>query len=209
MPQTTLIVVDDFYDDPEEVRAEALSLEYPITGRFPGRNSANHRVRESLERVSRVLRKRIVCNVQNRDLTFFRLTRGSDQGSCDIHVDHAGWAGVCYLNPPEQCHGGTSFFRHRTTGLTRWPTPGQAARLMEEGVVPPSADPRVDPLAHYFVQEGKVRENWEEVCAVPMAYNRCIFYDAKQFHTITSWSGFGDTPETSRLTRLFFFNELQ
>ena len=39
----SLIVVDDFYADPHEVRAQALNCDYPpVTGMrtFPGRNAA-------------------------------------------------------------------------------------------------------------------------------------------------------------------------
>jgi hypothetical protein len=204
--EQTLLVIDDFYDEPAAARAEALQLEYPITGRFPGRNSENHKVQETMTHVGRVLRRNITCDVRSRDITFFRLTRGSDRGRCDIHVDPSGWAGVCYLNPPEQCYGGTSFFRHRKTGLTRWPTPAEAARLVADGVVEPSPDPRVDDLSYFFIREGEVRENWDELCSIPMQHNRAIFYNAKQFHTITAWDRFGETDETARLTRLFFFN---
>jgi len=39
-----------------------------------------------------------------------------------------------------------------------------------------------------------------------MHHNRAVFYDAKQFHSITAWDRFGETDDTARLTRLFFFN---
>jgi hypothetical protein len=56
------------------------------------------------------------------------------------------------------------------------------------------------------MQEGSDRNNWEELFTVPMKYNRAVFYDAQQFHSAAEWKGFGQTPETARLTALFFFN---
>ena len=47
---------------------------------------------------------------------------------------------------------------------------------------------------------------WEEVTYVENVYNRCVIYNAKQFHTATGY--FGTTPEDSRLTQVFFFHVL-
>jgi hypothetical protein len=48
----SLIVVDDFYSDPQTIRARALGLDFDITGNFPGRNSQNADVQESYARVA-------------------------------------------------------------------------------------------------------------------------------------------------------------
>lgn len=207
MARRSLIIVDDFYEDPQVVRQAALALDYPITGRFPGRNTRNYEVEASLRRVGRVLRMNIVVHERSRDISVFRLTYGSDEGRCDIHVDPAGWAGVCYLNLPGNCAGGTSFFRHKATGLTHWPSQEQAEALRAGGVIPPSELPEVSDLDAYFIREGACRDHWEEILTVPMIFNRAVFYDAKQFHSITAWRSFGDDPATARLTQLFFFSE--
>ena len=36
------------------------------------------------------------------------------------HIDTVMLAGVVYLNLPEQCRGGTAFYRHRATGIAEW-----------------------------------------------------------------------------------------
>jgi hypothetical protein len=205
----TLVVIDDYYDDPDAVRASALSLAYPVVGRFPGRNSLNSDVDSEMRKVSQALRLPISYSARSRDVTFFRLTKGSDLGDCDIHVDlPSTWAGVCYLNPSPHDGGGTAFFRHRRSGLGRWPSSEEQEGLVASGLVPPNDDPvRETSLQHFFGEEGRDRSRWDEICHVPPLYNRAVFYDALQFHSIRSWSDYGETLESARLTRLFFFHE--
>lgn len=202
----TLVVVDHFYDDPDSVRKEALAMEYPITGHFPGRNTPNHDVDDAFANVLQAIRLPIVVNPRWRDITFFRLTRGRDDSTADIHVDHSGWAGVCYLNPSPPTQGGTSFFRHRSTGLTRWPSAEEVKRLVARGLLPAETLRSPSELDSFFASEGRIREQWEEATHIPNRYNRAVFYDAHQFHTIADWRSFGDADHEARLCRLFFFD---
>lgn len=201
-----LVIVDDFYDDPDRIRKDALAMEYPVTGHFPGRNTVNHGVEDAFQSVLQAIRLPIVVNPRWRDITFFRLTRGRDDSSADIHVDHSGWAGVCYLNPSPPTRGGTSFFRHRLTGLTHWPTVDEVQLLVAQGLLPGQTLDSPSELDRFFAGEGRNRERWEEVMHVPSRYNRAVFYNAHQFHTIADWRSFGDTDQEARLCRLFFFD---
>lgn len=81
--EQTLVLVDSFYDDPDKVREVALGMEYPIRGRFPGCNTLNYDIEDSLRRVVQALRVRVQVNPRWRDITFFRLTRGSDEGEAE------------------------------------------------------------------------------------------------------------------------------
>src|SRR3546814_13932407 len=49
----------------------------------------------------------------------FRLTLASDLGRAGVHVDPGYWSGILYLSRPEDCRGGTEFFRHKRTNTER------------------------------------------------------------------------------------------
>ena len=49
-------------------------------------------------------------------------------------------------------------------------------------------------------------DKWEVVDYAENKYNRCIVFDATRFHSATKY--FGTTPENSRLTQVFFFDIL-
>ncbi|MCH6587479.1 MAG: hypothetical protein IH805_04095, partial [Proteobacteria bacterium] len=113
----SLIVIDDFYPDPAEVRRTALGCAYPeVSGArtFPGRNSRQKFAPQGMDQaVSQVLGARVVGD-PNPDTTHgkFRITLAADTSRYLVHADPTllDWVGVIYLNPPEQCRGGTAFF---------------------------------------------------------------------------------------------------
>src|SRR3546814_15399363 len=51
----------------------------------------------------------------------FRITLASDVGRAKVHVDSSHWSGILYLSRPEDCRGGTEFFRHIPTNNERAP----------------------------------------------------------------------------------------
>ena len=207
MPRRSLVILDDYYENPDEVREYALRLKYTRSGRFPGLNSANDNINDELRAVATNLAAKVVVNGQSKDITFFRITRGSDSHQADIHVDGSRWAGVCYLNPAgesKHSEGGTAFFRHKVTGLTSWPSESEVEKLQGAGLLDPELRTSAE-LHRFFADEGRDRSKWVQIMYVPPLYNRAIFYDAMQFHSISDWASYGETPETARLTRLFFF----
>jgi hypothetical protein len=112
----SLTIVDDVYDDPEKMRDAALRLDYPVPvpdANYAGRNSS---------RLSWVAGEQLF-GATERAHGALRLTLAGDTGRYCVHVDiGVDWSGVLYLNHPEQCRGGTSFFRHRSTGSEHAPT---------------------------------------------------------------------------------------
>src|SRR3546814_16527372 len=56
----------------------------------------------------------------------FRITLAGDVGRATVHVDSSHWSGILYLSRPEDCRGGTEFFRHIPT-TTATPTFAHAA----------------------------------------------------------------------------------
>ena len=206
MTDFCLQVVDSFYPNPEALRSQALATPIDIKGGNPGLSSANVDVSRHMSRIGKILKIR----PDYKHLKFtalFRMTRGSDEvRDTDIHVDGPCYAGVCYLNPPEQCSGGTTFYRHKKTGLERWPTRKETLSLIQAGKLPASVKREKDEIV-FWEEQGHDRTLWEPTIHVPMKFNRALFYDGRQFHTMSSWTEFGNSPSLARLTMVYFFHE--
>jgi len=207
MARFCLQVIDDFFPDPRAVRRQALATTIDVTGGNPGLTSANIDVDRNMEHVGRLLKLK-PDYAHLRHIVLFRMTRGSDKiRDTDIHVDGPCYAGVCYLNLPRQCSGGTTFFRHKRTGLSEWPTRRQVTSLIATGKLPSRVTREKDAIL-YWEEQGRDRSNWEPTIHVPMIFNRALFYNGNQFHTMSSWREFGETKATARMTQVYFFHEL-
>ena len=120
---TSLIIVDDFLDEPQPLRDAALRLSYPdLKGAFPGRNSVERINIEGLDQaVSRLVGEPVQGQEYPQSHAKCRITLAADRGRAKVHVDPSHWSGILYLSRPEDCRGGTEFFRHRATGTERAP----------------------------------------------------------------------------------------
>jgi Family of unknown function (DUF6445) len=201
-----LQVIDDFFPDPLAVRHKALAMPIEVTGGNPGLTSANIDVAKNMRHIRRLLKIK-PDYAHLKFISIFRITRGSDAiRDTDIHADGPIYSGVCFLNLPEQCSGGTTFFRHKETGLEVWPTRRQVTSLIGEGKLPERVKREKDATL-YWEQEGSDRSKWEPTIHVHMAFNRALFYYGNRFHTMTSWREFGETKDTARMTQVYFFHE--
>lgn len=122
-----------------------------------------------------------------------RNSKGSQLHSL-VHADNscASMAAVLYLNPPEQCQGGTAFWKHKATGWESMPTEQQ---LKDAGMT-------LEEIAADWHKE----DAWEMTTLAGMRFNRLITYPTTMFHSRWPWEGFGDSPEDSRLIGAFFFD---
>ncbi len=195
----SLIVIDDFYPDPEEVRRTALGCEYPqISGprTFPGRNSRQKFTSQGVDQaVSQVLGARVTGD-PSPDATHgkFRITLAADKSRYLVHADPTllDWVGVIYLNSPAQCRGGTAFFRHK--GLNSDRTPMSQEDLAAYG---PSS------IAELLRQDGNDPDKWQHLMTLPMRFNRLILYRPWLWHS--AGEVFGTSLEDGRLIQLVAF----
>ena len=195
---TSLIIVDDFLDNAQALRRTALGLTYPeVQGMFPGRNSVERITLEGLDaQVSRLVGEPLVGMPPPQAHGKFRLARADDRGRARVHVDAAHWSGILYLSRPEDCRGGTEFFRHLPTGTETAPVDDREAQAHGW----PTAKQFVaDVLARDTMDDAK----WEMTHRVPMRFNRLILLRPWLWHT--AGESFGTTPEDSRLVYLMFF----
>jgi len=188
-----LLVVDDFFSDPDAIREIALNCEYEADLRyFKGVRSKEKFlfpwVKEEFERLLRV--SITDWTDQPANGSFQKTT---ERDSLVWHSDTQSYAAAIYLTPidrrsmlDDRVDAGTSFWRHALNGHRRPPT---------------------DPVAYadtYSEYNLTHPDAWELVDRVGSVYNRLVLWDAQLIHSASSYEGF--TSESPRLVQLFFFN---
>ena len=193
-----MLIVDDFLDDAETIRQHALKLDYPPQeGEFPGRNSLQRINLEGLtEVVSQLVGEPLVPSGRPLSHAKCRLTMAADKGRGRVHIDQCHWSGILYLSRPEDCRGGTEFFRHKASGTDRFPLTHEELRALGYSTFLEAQEKMIQ-------REGTVEEAWEPTMTVPMRFNRLVLLRPWLWHT--AGPGFGDRPENARLVYLLFF----
>lgn len=201
----SLMVIDRFLENPDEVRAAGLNADYPDhrdISNFPGRNSQQRVNITGLEEtIGNLVGNRLSPHMPSSHAKF-RLTYADDVGRARVHLDSSQWSGILYLSKPEHCHGGTNFFKHKRTNTESmlldnsqmeslgWHTPEQANRE----------------IAKIVETETNDASKWERTMTVSMQYNRLLLMRPWLWHT--AGPGFGSNRENGRLVYLMFFNEV-
>jgi hypothetical protein len=179
----TLLVVDGFYNDPDEVRALALGSDFSVRGNYPGLRTGPFLHKGILDGVQRLVEVPIVWWPEDTYNGAFQYTTATDRTW--VHTDHTtNYAGVLYLTPEAPPNSGTAFFRHRPSGADHYPT-----------------DP--DLQAECEADAGNF-DRWVITDVVANFYNRMILFDSTRFHA--SVGTFGSELANARLFQTFFFN---
>jgi hypothetical protein len=196
---TTLLIVDDFLEDAASLREAALRLTYPEQNApFPGRNSLERINLDGLaERVSRLTGERLTPVSPLQSHGKCRITLAHDKGHAKVHVDPGSyWSGILYLSRPEDCRGGTEFFRHIRTGTDRAPITETELHAMGYSTM---KEMHQDIIERDSLDDSK----WELTMQTPMRFNRLVLLRPWLWHT--AGPAFGDTSENGRLVYLMFF----
>ena len=191
---------DKGFGPPYVRRNAALRLNYPeAKGPYPGRNSVERIDLEGLNNeVSRLVGEPLVPMIHNQAHGKCRMAFASDVGTARVHTDGSHWSGILYLSKPEDCRGGTEFFRHIPTNTERAP---YSDKESAEKFGAPSAKQWVaDLLERDTADESK----WELTLRIPMRFNRLVLLRPWLWHT--AGESFGDSPENGRLVYLMFFS---
>jgi len=198
---TTMLVVDEFLNNAEGLREQALRLTYPEQeGAFPGRNSLERLHIEGLdEAVSRLIGEPLKPIEPLQSHAKCRLTLGKDTSRAKVHVDNSHWSGILYLSHDADSQGtgsGTDFFRHIRTNSDRAPV--YKEEFLERGYS------SFDEMHADIIEKDSVNdEAWELTTHIPMRFNRLVLLRPWLWHT--AGPGFGDKPENGRLVYVMFF----
>lgn len=197
---TSLIVVDDFLSlrDANEFRNIASRLTYPpLQGAFPGRNSLERIEIDGLDQIaSRLVGEPLKPISPLQSHCKFRITLAADVGRAKVHIDQAYWSGILYLSRPEDCRGGTEFFRHLPTGSDRAP-------LNDEELAAMGYASHQDMHRSIIEADSIDDSKWEQTMQVPMRFNRLMLLRPWLWHT--AGPAFGDRFDNGRLVYLMFF----
>ncbi len=183
-----LLVIDDFYKDPDAIRRLAFEQEYGTDLRFfKGERSARNwlfpYVREEFERLLGVEIADWMAQGETGANGCFQKTTQTDP--LVWHSDSQDYAAAIYLTPGAR-ESGTSFWQHQETRARR----------------PPD-----DPVLYnqtYNDFDLTHPDHWLLVDRIGAVYNRLVLWDAKLIHSASSYGAYdSDYP---RLVQLFFFN---
>ena len=185
--QKNLIVVDDFYENPDYVREFALSQDlvaHPELHkgcRSEDRFFAPH-MKEVFEgivgfKIAEWHRVGGYCN------GIFQYCKRGDQ--LVYHCDQQDWAAAIYLTPNAPYDSGTSFFASKANG---------------------QRDANDPTFNHQVVFNDNFLDinRFDKVDEVGNVYNRLVIWNARLIHAASDY--FGDSAENGRLFHLFFFD---
>ncbi len=203
----SIIIVDEFHDNPEEVREYAISATYTKKeeNTFPGENSTTGFQEDLLKsKIEHILQRPIK---PSNPFGYFRYsweTSDAENSKLQkVHVDN-GWefGGVCYLNTPEQLKdhqdAGTLFTRHKALKIDQTPRTKEEAELF--------GYTHYDELRQSIIYgDGLDLDKWDVYARCLPKFNRLVLFRAWMYHS--HHVNFGNkNPADSRLVQLFFFN---
>lgn len=182
-----ILIVDDFYKDPDKIREYALSLPYSENIKYyKGLRSDKQMLLPYVrEEFMRLLNVQIVDWVHQNANGIFQKTKDADP--LVYHSDNQDYAAAIYLTPGMPVTMGTSFWKSRGTGCRRPPN-----HPLENKAIPDS-----EVYNSYTVLNA---DAWELVDKVGSVYNRLVIWDAKMIHSASQYGAM------DRLVQLFFFN---
>jgi hypothetical protein len=188
---TFLHVVDNFLEDPLQVRAAALAGGFD-TVEFAGHKYTGVGPRNQPD-LKHAISKAVGIEIQPV-ISFFRRGMPQDETTHWIHADTicAQYASILYLNLPEQCHGGTAFRYHNELNWDR---------------IPPEARTRDQAFFDRLNEDGNDASKWRFAGFVAMKWNRFIAYPTNVFHSRWPREGWGETEQNARLIWVCFFNQ--
>lgn len=196
-----LCIVDNFYKNPDEIRALALEQQFEADNRFYKGKRTKERflwpfLREEFERI---LGRTIVDWLNQPANGCFQVTGYDDP--LVWHSDAQSYAAAIYLSPHAPVSAGTSFWRDRKYSARRPPVhPLEFDRF-------PSDQARSDAYNEIYSQYNLLHgDNWELVDKVGAVYNRLAIWDAQMIHSASTYEGLpSDIVDKARLVQLFFF----
>tara|TARA_B110000879_G_scaffold95312_1_gene130204 strand:+ start:17 stop:703 length:687 start_codon:yes stop_codon:yes gene_type:complete len=199
-------ILENFYEDPDAVRAFALSQKYKfrhqITGAeyvFPGCRSKDLSTinKPLFEKVS----KKIISLFHNEEYEHMQWAIATsfqsvpaEYGQGVIHTDHnTVFAAVLYLTPDAPLEAGTSLFKPNAKYNEE-----AYKRCLKEN------DKRFD--QGKIIMDTSYHEMFDEVVRINNVYNTLILYEGGHHHAANQF--FGKTLKDSRLAQVFFVTKI-
>lgn len=179
-----LLVIDNFYADPDGVRRFALQQDFNVSGNYPGQRTRDFATDEHKAMFEKILGKKIVFwPFDAKRMTYngaFQVTQGKHRSW--IHRDQTDYSAIVFLTPNAPLRTGTSLYRHVATGVTY-------------------ETPELKPILN---RDSSDEHAWVKTDEATNVYNRLVIFDGRRSHMSTSY--FGTDMSSGRLFQTFFFN---
>lgn len=178
-----LFIVDNFYENPMEVREMALGSYFFDDPGYLGMRTRKQYFFEGVkERFEKIIGKRIVdWENQGMNGRFQICTAGIPPV---YHCDDQKWAAMVYLTPNAPPWSGTKMFRHKETGIAHNSNPN---------------------IMNCFNQKTFLdRTPYEMIDEVGNVFNRLVIFNGGLIHAPSEYFGW-DIP-SGRLFHMYFFN---
>jgi hypothetical protein len=189
---TDIIVIDNFFENPYDVREAALNKRFDHFGRYPGMRTVGVDDQQSSflkSKFETILHQEITnwtsCLDGTGNMnTCYQLCLEYDESW--VHHDGTDYAAVVYLTPQPDLDSGTGFFLHKTCNISRW----------DRDVA--STDINQNP-------DLRNQDDWTCHAEVKNVFNRLVLYRGELYHRSMK-PGFARNYVDGRLTQVFFFN---
>lgn len=189
-----IIIIDDFFNNPIELREDALSKKFDYLGNYPGMRTIGVNENQSLNlknKFQEILNLEIIDwstyapGKQNMN-TCYQLCLEYDDSW--VHHDGTDWAAIVYLTPDPVLDSGTGFFLHASTKISKWDKNNDDSDMNKNPIL-------------------RKQEDWICHTEIKNVFNRCVLYKGSLYHRNMK-PGFGRNYLQGRLTQVFFFNSV-
>ncbi len=194
------LIIDDFYNDPDalvQVALDSIKKEELPRGTYAGVMTTQTFLGQQLRDLFKKMTMEPSINSSTNANGRIRFTVASDPFKFHIHYDvdmETRWAGVVYLSKDHPETEGTSFWKHKRTGL-------EVAPNTVEGFAEYGWNSFED-LREFLETEGLDESLWEKTFTIPYKYNRLVLFRPWLLHS--PGPAFGDSLETSRIVQTLF-----
>ena len=190
-----IIIVDNIYENPDEVREFALSCEFKTNDSYhKGARTVSRYLPEGMKEVfEKYLNKKITKWEDHGTNGVFQYCIAQD--ALVYHVDMQSYAAMIYLTPDAAPSCGTTCYKSKRTGLRKSPTEKDAKALGKNTSTL---------YSEIFRGNFYDKTDLDVVDVAGNVYNRLVIFDSKSIHSSSGY--FGDKKENARLFQIFFFD---
>jgi hypothetical protein len=181
-----LIVIDNFYENPMEIRNFALKQEFKPAEYYPGirtKSFANINIKNKIQEILYPFGGKITDFNYKGDNGSFQLATSHDRSWIHSDSKYTNWAGIVYLTPDAPINSGTSFYKH-IQGVSN------------------SNETKVTNID--LGNSGRDRSKWQLIDSVGNIFNRLVLFNSTRYHSSNDY--FGTDLYDGRLFQVFFFN---
>lgn len=189
----SITVIDDFYQDPDFVREYAINnLTFKATNYHKGKRSNRFIINGTKEKLEKIMGTKVKnWNHPEYANGVFQFCTKNDP--IVYHCDTQTYAGAVYLTPNAPLRSGTSTYRSKLTGATRF-NPEEFR-----------SDSYLTTFSHNKSELNFYDNSTLEVVdSIANVYNRLIIWDGRAIHAGNGY--FGSDINDSRFFQLFFFD---